>query len=138
MFLYNDKVITNTTTTVSNLDSKFKEAYNNIINYINNTNEGFFRDIPPLIIIKLYNIIYSTNKKIFRTKKTIYTFIISNDKCHVIINDYMFSDVTRFSLQLIRTDSTVYHYTNQVSINKYKQFTNYIYSLNNIMEHMYN
>ena len=50
------------------IDSEFSTQYSNVIQNLNIIENKFFRDVPPNIIISLYNVIYLTNTLRFSRK----------------------------------------------------------------------
>ena len=118
---------------ISIIDCQLSNKYNYIITELGTYRTQFFRVVPPNIIIKLYNIIYSSYPTCLTNKYSIIDFISSNKKTIYILTNYM--NNRNNNNILYRTDSTnLTSSTNSIiSHNKYKQIANYILHLHQIL-----
>ena len=115
------------------VDYQLTKKCNYVTKIIGSLTNKFFRDVPPNIIITLYNIIYSTYPECLTNKYSIIEFISSNNKTLSILTDYM--DTGTNTNILYRTDSTIINSSAEsvMSSNKYKQIANYILYLHRIL-----
>ena len=115
------------------VDYQLTQKFNYVSKVIGSLTNKFFRDVPPNIIITLYNIIYSTYPECLTDKYSIIEFISSNNKTLSILIDYM--DNRTDTDILYRTDSTIINSSAEsvMSSNKYKQIANYILYLHKLL-----
>lgn len=118
------------------LDNELSNQYNNVINKLISMENKYFRDVPPNIIISLYDLIYITKPHYLSNKYNIVLFISSNKTSIYILNTYM--NNRNNTNELCRTDSTILtsNYNsnpNPISPNKYNQIADYILYLHHMI-----